>query len=113
MVKQLSVYGMKLSLSGNGGTTGTSKIGPAGPSGSKVSAPLEAKKAAIWLCAPTANGAAAAVLMLVKKVCGFFDMAPPVAAKAKSLRKNVARSARSPARISAVAVGFGTEASYA
>ena len=78
-------------------------------------APLVAKKIAIWVCAITAYGAVPAAPMLVRKVCGFFGtpLGLVVAstgfnAYARSLRKYVARSARSPARRMAEVVGLGT-----
>src|SRR5205807_1937853 len=100
-------HGINPRSSGNGPAIGTSNSGP-GPSGSMVSVPSAAKNTPIWLCAPTAAAATGGVPpMLVRKVCGFLPKPTP-SANARSLRKNVARSARSPERISAVAVGLGT-----
>src|SRR5262249_59113473 len=50
---------------------------------------------------------AGAPAMFVRNVCGFLGKAG-FAAKARSLRKNAVRSVKSPERINAVAVGFGT-----
>src|ERR1700732_3883546 len=98
-------YGMKPRSSGSAPAIGTSNNGP-GPSGSMVKAPLVEKKIAICVCAPTATKPGAPT-RFVRKVCGFLGKVG-FAANAKSLRKNVARSLRSPERINAVAVGFGT-----
>ena len=62
------ITGMKFSVSGNGSTIGTSKNGPA-PSGSMTVTPPLAKKVAICVCAPTANGAVRAAARDVGQEC--------------------------------------------
>src|SRR5262249_53975141 len=100
-------YGMNPRSSGSAPEIGTSNNGP-GPCGSMVSPPWLAKKTAICVCAPIAAAATGGVPpMLVRKLCGFLAKPTP-SENARSLRKNVAWSLRSPERMSAVAVGLAT-----
>src|ERR1051326_1140613 len=114
-------YGMNPKSSGSAPAIGTSNSDP-GPSESMVKAPFVVKKTAICVWASTATtrgtmngGFVGSPTRLVKKVCGFFlnpvglvVVSNGFKAKAKSLRKKLVRSLRSPERISAVAVGLGT-----
>jgi hypothetical protein len=63
---------------------GVSKNG-AGPSGSIVTAPSEAKNVVICACAANAKAPAEALPMLVRNACGFFGTAG-FAANARSFR---------------------------
>src|SRR5215813_15325008 len=72
-----------------------------------TTAPSDARKVPIWACAPKAN-CRNGVLERLWNPCGFFGSVGS-SAKARSKRKKVVRSARSPARRIAVLVGFGTD----
>src|SRR5687768_7276477 len=66
-------YGEKFNCSGRGPAIGVSNSGP-GPSGSVVTAPPEARNAAICSWAETAIAAPGTVVTDVRNVCGFVDV---------------------------------------